>query len=151
MDSASGKWSVKLPIFDGTEKKFQMWWIRFKAYATVHKFRQALDVGGETYMPLSEDEAIDETTEDGKKEVKAKARNAVAMANLTMAFTSEGTMKLVYKAMTSDWPSGLAHKVVEKLLKKYQPKDTISQVDMRQKLNSIKCERMKTHSPFLSS
>jgi hypothetical protein len=52
-------------------------------------------------------------------------RNAIAMANMTMAFTTDGTMALVYKAMDVDWPSGLAHKVAKELNSKYQPQDTI--------------------------
>jgi hypothetical protein len=46
-DSASEK-GVKLPNFDGDSKKFQLWWTRFCAYATVYKFRQALAEGGDS-------------------------------------------------------------------------------------------------------
>jgi hypothetical protein len=54
-----------------------------------------------------------------------------------MAFTTEGTMGLVYKAKSTDWPGGLAHQVVSALLKKHQPQDTITRVELRQKLNKI--------------
>jgi hypothetical protein len=46
-DSASKK-GVKLPNFDGDSKKFQLWWTRFCAYATVYKFRQALFEDGDS-------------------------------------------------------------------------------------------------------
>ena len=59
------------------------------------------------------------------------------MANLSMAFTSEGTMGLVYKAMTPDWPGGLTYLVTEALNKKYRPQDTITRVELRQKLNKV--------------
>jgi hypothetical protein len=36
-----------------------------------------------------------------KVQAMAKQQNATAMANLTMAFTSEATMGLVYKAKTT--------------------------------------------------
>ena len=65
----------------------------------------------------------DETTEVGKLKVLAIRRNGVAMANLSMAFTSEGKMGLVYKAMTPEWPGGLAYLVMEALNKKYHPQD----------------------------
>jgi len=110
---------LELPAFDGTDSKFSMWWTRFKAYAAVMGFLPAIQVGGETMMPASEGKEIDETQEDGKKKAAAKKRNAIAVANLTMAFTTEATMCLVYKTVSSEWPSGLAHKIVSKLFKKY--------------------------------
>ena len=91
----------------------------------------------EADMPARENDPIDDTTDEGKKEAAAKKRNAVAVANFTMAFTSEGTMGLIYKATTTDWPSGLSHLIVRALMRKYRPQDTISRVELRQMLNSI--------------
>jgi hypothetical protein len=70
------------------------------AYASVHQFTQALKTGGEAAMPVSDDVTVDATTHP--QVAKAKKRNAIAMANLTMAFTSEMTMGLVYKAQTEE-------------------------------------------------
>ena len=88
-------------------------------------------------MPSEEGDEIDETTAEGKKVAAAKKRNATAMACLTIAFTSEANMCLVYEAVTSEWPSGLAHQVVSALFKKYQPQDTMTKVELRQQLNKI--------------
>jgi len=140
MESSSEK-SVRLPTFDGEHKKFQLWWTRFKAYAMVYKFSEALIVGGEAYLPGGEGTTIDETTEDGKKQALAKKRNAIAVANLSMAFTTEGTMGIIYKSMTSEWPSGLAHLVVASLMKKYRPQDTITRVELRQMLNRVSMKK----------
>ena len=46
--------SVRLPTFDGTEGKFQIFWMRFKAYAKVYKFASALTIGGETDLPSTD-------------------------------------------------------------------------------------------------
>jgi len=89
----SDKMSVRLPMFDGDHKKFQMWNTRFRAFATVSRFAEAL--APQAMMPAREDELIDETTDDGRLKALAIRRNGVAMANLSMAFTSEGTMGLV--------------------------------------------------------
>ena len=119
-----------------SHKKFQMWNTRFRAFATVSRFAEAL--APQTMMPAREDELIDETTDDGRLKALAIRRNGVAMANLSMAFTSEGTMGLVqYKAMTPEWPGGLAYLVMEALNKKYRPQDTITRVELRQKLNKV--------------
>ena len=83
------------------------------AYASVHQFTQALKTGGEAAMPVSNDMQVDATTHP--QVAKAKKRNAIAMANLTMAFTREMTMGLVYKAQTEEWPRGLAYLVVAAL------------------------------------
>jgi hypothetical protein len=69
-------------------------------------------------------------------------RNVIpTMANMTMAFTTDGTMALVYKAMDVDWPSGLAHKVVKELKSKYQPQDSMTHVELRQQLNKVSMKR----------
>jgi hypothetical protein len=93
---------VRLPTFDSTEEKFQNFWIRFKAYAKLYKFAQALRIGGESDLPNADASTIDEATDAGKRQALAKKRNEIAMANFTMAFTSEGTISLVYKAETAD-------------------------------------------------
>jgi hypothetical protein len=100
--------------------------VRFMAYAGVFGFSKALKEGGETETPLTEETSFDKTTETGKLTTTAMKGNAITMANLTMAFTTDGTMALVYEAMDVDRPSGLAHKVVKELKSKYQPHDTIT-------------------------
>ncbi len=57
--------SVRLPVFDGAHKDFQLWWTRFQAYATVNKFAAALKIGGEAVMPKKEATEIDESTPAG--------------------------------------------------------------------------------------
>jgi hypothetical protein len=86
-------------------------------------------------MPSTEMAAIDETTDAGKTSAAALRRNAVAMAHFTVAFSTEATMGIVYTAQSADWPKGLAHLVVKFLFKKYKPADTMSRVELQQKLN----------------
>ena len=51
--------SVKLPTFDGTHSSFQIWWMRFVAFATVHRFASAASKEGpEEDLPESEGSAI---------------------------------------------------------------------------------------------
>ncbi len=67
----------------------------------------------------------------------AKERNAVAMANLTMAFETESLFGMVYKSMSNDWLAGLARKVVVQLFNKYSTDDRISRVELRTMLNGL--------------
>ena len=55
------------------------------------------------------------------KQEAAKRRNALAMANLTMAFTAEVLMGLVYKASDEKWPGGQAWKIVKGLRTRFAP------------------------------
>jgi hypothetical protein len=48
-------------------------------------------------MSATESTVIDEMTDTGKLQAAAnKKRNAIAVANMTMAYTTDGTMALVY-------------------------------------------------------
>jgi hypothetical protein len=110
------------------------------AYASVHQFTQALKAGGEmNAVPARDDVTVDATTHPAM--AKAKKRNDIAMANLTMAFTSEITMGLVYKAQTEEWPGGLAHLVVAALKAKYMPNDVITKVELRHILSKVKMKK----------
>jgi hypothetical protein len=71
-------------------------------YAGVYKFVEALAIGGESTLPAKELTVIDLSTSAGKEAAAAKKRNAITMPNLTMAFKSKATMRLAYKAMSSD-------------------------------------------------
>ena len=120
---------LRVPTFGGKQEDFHVWWTRFMAYSAVYKFVQALKVGGEVNLPATEATVIDFTTETGKKQVAALKRNEIAVANMTMAFTSEATIYIVYKAMTNDWPGGLVHQVVSALFKKYRHKATYQELN----------------------
>ena len=81
---------------------------------------------GETSLPATEEEDLDELDTVQVPKIKARKRNAVAVANLTMAFTTDEAMSIVYDSATTSWPSGLAWKIIKAMKKKYQPEDTIS-------------------------
>ena len=82
-----------MPTFDGSHKNFQLWWTRFVGYATVYQFVKAINKDApDPSMPASDAVILDETVDADKIKIAAKEKNAVAMANLSMAFTSEGTM-----------------------------------------------------------
>jgi hypothetical protein len=138
MDNESNETkSVRLPTFGGAQKDFQVWWTRFLAYGSVYKFAAALREKDETDLPGSDDEVLDLTKDNDKRKDAARKRNNIAMANFTMAFTSEALMGLVYKAQTTEWPGGKASRVVKALMAKYMPKDRISRVELRQMLASV--------------
>ena len=62
--------------------------------------------------------------------------NAIAIANLTMAFINESLKGMVYQSITTHWPSGMAHMVVDALLNKYVPQDLVFNIDFCKSLNA---------------
>ena len=116
--------SVKLPLFDGKAKNFTMFWMQFKAYGAVKGFLPALQDGGKPDMPPDEATVLDMNDPTKKTQVEAKKRNAVAVASLTMAFTTQALMKHDNKACDNDWPSGLVHKIVMSLFANEVPSKT---------------------------
>jgi hypothetical protein len=77
---------VKLTVFDGEHKKFQVWWTtRFIMYAGVFGFSKALIKGGEAKLPATGETVIDETTDIGKLQTATVKRNAIACHSQLMA------------------------------------------------------------------
>ena len=61
--------------------------MHFKAYAKIHKFKEAIADTVDTELPDKDSDALDENTDKAK--ILAKRQNEIAMASLTMAFTKE--------------------------------------------------------------
>jgi hypothetical protein len=106
-------------------------------HAVVKKFAQALGNTAEPDLPDSDSTVIDETTDIGKRQAAAKQRNSIAMACLTMAFTTDAAMSVVFKAKTTEWPGGLAWMVMDLMRKKYRPQDLVTRAELRNKLNNL--------------
>ena len=92
----------------------------------MHKFTKALRPGGEPDLPDKEDEDIPDSDSKKSEKEAARKRNDMAVANLTMAFQTDKLLGLVYKSQDDNWPGGKAHLIVERMMKKYMPKDTMS-------------------------
>ena len=126
-----------VPLFDGTQGKFVMWWKKFRAFAYLNGFGEAVQEVPDPDLPSSYFESIDTNTEEGKKKLLAKKKNDLAISSLSIAFSKEGTMGIITRTISEDWPTGQGHMVIKALMKRYRPIDTISKVEMRQKLNKI--------------
>jgi hypothetical protein len=76
-----------IPTFDRSSNKYTMWCTKFKAYANINSFSDAIREKPNPDMPTSWFEEIDLTTETGKKQFLSKKMNNLAMASFTMGFT----------------------------------------------------------------
>jgi hypothetical protein len=141
-DTRASKLMHTVPKWNGKAKTFPFWWVCYMAFATVQKFSKALGADKESGMPASEDAFIADETEPGKIQIKAKNRNANAVAQFTMAFITETTMAFIYERMVdADWPAGLAYLVVKAIKQKHIPDDTVSKVELGRQLNKISMKK----------
>jgi len=67
------------------QENVQMWETKFSMYAVVKLFKNALKK--EIDLPDKEEDVLDENKD--QKKIKAKKKNEVAIANLSMALTNE--------------------------------------------------------------
>ena len=126
--------SVKVPTFNGKRDAFQVWWLRFSAFAKAYKFKKAIEVTPEADLPAQEEPTSNETAD----QEAARERNSTAMYYLTLAFDQHESMKFLFKGMTTDYPNGLAHLVIKALMKKFRPKDATSNLEFMRALMRIK-------------
>jgi hypothetical protein len=147
-EEESTRSSVRLPSFlQWHAKDFMIWWVRFRAFATVHRFVLALGDTDEADLPLREDAVLVATADADKPRVAARKRNAVAMANCSMAFTNESNLGMIFKAIAAERPAGKASTVTGLLQARCVPQDAMTRVQLRQELNKIK---MKKHEDAAS-
>ncbi|CAJ1954020.1 unnamed protein product [Cylindrotheca closterium] len=129
-----------IPTFNGEESEFQMWWMQYKAYATIAGFALAIQRTRDLDLPPKEDEVLADDA-DGKKMKKSCDPNSLAMATLTMAFTSASMMGMIADAVTADWPNGLLYKVIDNLFKRYRSSDVMSKVKMRYEMDRVNMKK----------
>ena len=91
--------SIKVPIFRGTDEKWDVWKAQFKAYAH-HKRFLAVLLGTEEAKPENK-----ELTD--KEEIRVRKANDAAYASLIMACKS-GAFGHVNSARNEDFPNGSA-------------------------------------------
>ena len=139
MDEVGSK-TVSIPLFSGEQEKFQIWWMRFTAFATVKKFKKALKEGGDSDLPPRHDSRIDTSTDEGKKQQSALDRNEMAVACFSIAFTTEGMLSMVVASMTDAWPEGNAGEIVRLLNVKFKPQDLLSKCELRARLHAVKMD-----------
>ena len=76
--------SVVLPMFSGKDEHFQVWWTKFRAFATTKGFVKGLKK--EADLPDKEDTVLDDSKPDELLKVRARNRNRLGMAYLLSAF-----------------------------------------------------------------
>ena len=143
--------SLRVPVFNGEEKNFQSWWIKFQAYSRVKGFHIVLKDAGITItendlelLEVKQSLAVGGTgarTAVEEKQLKLGKKNLMAMAHLTMSFGTEALLNKIAAVSTTDWPGGLAFELVKLLKEKCAPNDRMAVVERTRKMNAIKLKK----------
>lgn len=144
-DSVDTK-SVRVPTI-GKTKDAHIWLLCFMAFAVAAKIVKSVQsTGPHPDLPDSESEVLVAGTDD--KKIAAKEENQKAYSYLTMAFTSNKFIGLLMKARTTEWPNGLAWKVMEGFVKKFKPDDQVSGIEVQQKLDALRFKKKDDPEDF---
>ena len=143
--------TIRVPVFDGQDKNFHSWWIKFQAYSRVKGFNAVLKDAGITIVegdiktleakPKHGSGDTGARTAEEEKQLKLGKKNLVAMAHLTMAFGSEALLNKIASACTTDWPGGMAHVLITQIKNKCAPQDRMAVAERTTKLNSTKLNK----------
>ena len=131
--------SIEMPKFDGKKEHFQDWWVKFRSFAIAKGVYKALVDGND--LPTSDDVELEESVPAQKLQIAARTRNNMAMAYLLNSFKNDRLTNMALSTMTDEWPGGLAYEVVAKLKRTYQPKDTMSEVEMQRALMKVSMKK----------
>jgi hypothetical protein len=130
-DSDDEASTIKVPVFRGTDEKWDMWKAQFKAYAHHKKFLGVL---------LGDDKAKAEKEKLTEKEdIRIRKANDAAYASLIMACKG-GAFGHVNSARNEDFPNGSAAIAWEKLSKVYESNTMSDMVDLLDKWSKCALE-----------
>ena len=94
--------TMKLPKFDGKKDSFMLWQKKFKAYANMGSFGQAIKTTPDPDLPTSATTLDASNTATGQIQIRAIKANDRAVAALTMALDDLTLMSYVDKGCTTD-------------------------------------------------
>ena len=108
---------LRIPVLTDADNKFEIWLIRFRAYACVKGFGSVVSDAGDANMPQQYVDP-DTITDKTDKVYKALKKNDLAVAALTNAFEDDVHVNILYKTMTTTWSTGNAGEIIKMLKEK---------------------------------
>jgi hypothetical protein len=132
-----GSDGIKLPVFSNGVK-FTVWWARFGSYAKIKKFWKVLVKAEPRSWPDDPTSLSSDTTIKAEQEELIE-HNDKAIYYFGMAFNTEKLINILSDAKncTIHYPQGIAWKVVKELFRIFQPRDIMSEVYMKHRLDAL--------------
>ena len=133
-NNTNGVPALKVPVYSGKKEDFQMWWFQFKAHATLHGYAELMVPTKHSDLP----NAFAEGPNDTAAQKKMRDKHTMALCHLLQAMGNrQSSVSYVMKTVTTEWPGGLVHKVVESMLKAHNPKDVAAHLELKVKLQKL--------------
>jgi hypothetical protein len=133
-------YSIRVVPFDGMKSSWNVFKLRFLAFARQKKFRSAID--GKITVPAEADE-LNTTTEEGLTLEKNRDLNELAYSALCNSCSGQ-SMRCVEQAVSEDLPNGDAAMAWKNLLRQYEPGGQMELVSLKKEFAQCNLESKKT-------
>jgi hypothetical protein len=135
--ATDGSDGIKLPVFS-PGVKFMVWWVRFESYARIKKFWKVLVKAEPRYWPDDPNALASDAMVKAAQEELIDHNNK-AVYYFGMAFDTEKLINILRDAknITTEYPQGIAWKIVKDLFRIFQPRDIMSEVYMKRCLDAL--------------
>ena len=124
------------------------WERKFKAYAATKDFLPALQGRANLPATYADPETMPTDTEEEKTAKRAIVMNSMGMAFLHQAVESPKGIKMLGKAVTRNYPEGIAFEAMELMKNKFAKMDDLVATELRRKLNKLTWDEKKNPSEF---
>ena len=125
----------RVSVWDGSEEKWNVCSMQFKAFAFVNNFKEALDKSFDGELPVRQDEELDPAQESEK--IKAVNKNSAAVAHLTISCSSDEMMAVICGCCSDKWPEGKTWEIWAAFTDRCQPEDQMTEVEFNLELAKL--------------
>jgi hypothetical protein len=132
--------SVELPKFSAKREEFHVWWIKFQAFSAAKGLYNVIQESSAN-LPATQEEVKEMSDEKQREKEKMRTLNGILIVYLTSACKRQSDLIIVLETMTDNKPGGIAFKLFDRLKKKYQPKDGITDVAVQERLTAISMKK----------
>jgi gag-polypeptide of LTR copia-type/Zinc knuckle len=126
--------TIRIISFSGKQDDWRMWSRRFLAFADARGFYDALT----TDICVPKDSELLDPIKD-KDKYTARKQNKSAYSALMLACTDKASFGAIDEARTTDNPNGMAKLAWDNLLKRFEPTDQTSEIEILDKLHNCTC------------
>ncbi len=133
---------MKFPQFNGKKgDSYLMRKMKFEADMVMKGFYDAFQPEFEAELPTKKKMEFDLTDKTEKKQHDAVVMNRKAIMQFALLFTTVPLLNKLNCKKRKDktnWPSGKAHYIMSVIVKKFEPEDTMAEMEMERSLVKLK-------------
>ena len=132
----SGAMLARIPLPVLTPGHEHKWWTQMKAFVRAAGNSKFMTATKNADLPATVQATLVVGQDD--EAIEALEKHALLVAHLTFALADPSVSGLVERSMSTDWPEGEAHLIVQGFLSQYYPSDRMSSVELYNQLYKLK-------------